>query len=86
MRETPPIIVQYLADLNAADQPLVRVIRFGRVVRPCFLLEGRRPILEELFLPAIEDRRPQARFLTQIRDWHFVQLNASQRKAEPFTL
>jgi len=29
----------------------------GGVVRPCFLLEGSGPVLEELLLPAVEDRR-----------------------------
>ena len=36
-------------------------------------LKGRRSVLEELLLPTLEHRRPQARFLTQIRDWHFIQ-------------
>ncbi len=31
-------------------------LQFGGVVRWPFLLEGRRPILEELLLPAVEDR------------------------------
>ena len=41
-------------------------------------LEGSRSVLEELLLPAVEHSRPQARFLTQIRDWHFVQNAASE--------
>jgi len=29
----------------------------GGMVRPCFLLEGSSPVLEEFLLPAVEDRR-----------------------------
>ena len=36
-------------------------------------LEGSRSVLEELLLPAVEHRRLQAQFFTQIRNWHFVQ-------------
>ena len=32
----------------------------GGVVRPCFLLEGRRPVLEELFLPAVVGCKPSS--------------------------
>ena len=46
---------------------------FGGVVRPCFLLEGRRPVLEELFLPAIEDRGLQAQFIAELLDRLLVQ-------------
>src|SRR5882757_7100368 len=41
----------------------------GEVVRPRFLLEGNRPILEELLLPAVEDRGLQAEFIAELRDW-----------------
>jgi len=36
-------------------------------------LKGRRSVLEELLLPAVEHRRLQTQFFTQIRNWHFVQ-------------
>src|SRR5712691_3222110 len=36
-------------------------------------LEGSRSVLEELLLPAVEHRRLQAQFFTQIRNWHLVQ-------------
>jgi hypothetical protein len=36
-------------------------------------LKGSRSVLEELLLPAVEHCRPQAQFLTQIRDGHLVQ-------------
>ena len=39
---------------------VVDPLPLGGVVWPCFLLEGRRPVLEELFLPAVEDRGLQA--------------------------
>src|SRR5579863_2831047 len=46
----------------------------GGVVWPCFLLEGRRrPVLEELFLPAVEDRGLQAQFIAELRDGLLVQ-------------
>src|SRR5215472_4154258 len=40
----------------------------GGVVRPRFLLEGGRSVLEELFLPAVEDRGLQAEFIAELRD------------------
>jgi hypothetical protein len=40
-------------------------------------LEGGRSVHEELFLPAIEHRRLQAQFFTQIGNWHLVQKMAS---------
>ena len=36
----------------------------GGMVRPRFRLKGSRSILEELFLPAVEDRRLEAVLLT----------------------
>src|SRR5215469_10626431 len=36
-------------------------------------LKGSRPVLEELLLPAVKHRRPQAQFFTQVRDRHLVQ-------------
>src|SRR5229473_5333658 len=36
-------------------------------------LKGCRSVLEELLLPAVEHRRLQAQFFTQIRNWHLVQ-------------
>jgi hypothetical protein len=33
-----------------------------------FLFEGSRPVLEELFLPAVEDRGLQAEFIAELRD------------------
>ena len=41
---------------------------FGGVVGWPFLLEGSRPILEELLLPAVEDRGLQAQFIAELRD------------------
>ncbi len=40
----------------------------GGVVRSRLLLEGGRPVLEELPLPAVEDRGLQAEFITELRD------------------
>src|SRR5262245_37039192 len=37
------------------------------MVGPCFLLEGKRPVLEEFLLPAVEDRRLEFRFITASR-------------------
>src|SRR2546425_9915247 len=36
-------------------------------------LKSSPSVLEELLLPAVEHRRPQAQFLTQVRDGHLVQ-------------
>src|SRR5271165_4211936 len=41
-------------------------------------LKGSRSVLEELLLPAVEHRRPQAQFLTQVRDRNPVQKVAPQ--------
>src|SRR3954470_19684363 len=40
----------------------------GGVVRPRFPLEGRRAVLEELLLPAVEDRGLQSEFIAECRD------------------
>ena len=45
----------------------------GGMVGPCFVLESSRPVLEELLLPAVEDRRLQANLIAQLRDWLLVQ-------------
>ncbi len=37
------------------------------------LLEGRRPVLEELFLPAVKDSGLQAQFIAELRDRLIVQ-------------
>lgn len=44
----------------------------GRMIRSCFLLEGSRPILEELLLPTIENRRSQSLSVAQFRDRHLL--------------
>ena len=41
---------------------------FGLRVSPRLGLERRGPVLEKLLLPAVEDRRLQAQFVTQGRD------------------
>jgi hypothetical protein len=43
------------------------------VVRPSFLLEGGRPVLEELFLPAVGDGGLQAEFIAELRDGLLLQ-------------
>ena len=45
----------------------------GGMVRPCFLLEGRGPVLEEFLLPAVEDRRLESHFIAQLRDGLLLQ-------------
>ncbi len=40
----------------------------GRVVRRSFLPKGRCPVLEEILLPAVEDRRLQAQIIAELRD------------------
>src|SRR5215472_8848995 len=57
-------------------QHLVQVcdpLLIGGLVRPPLLLEGRRPVLEELLLPAIEDRGLQTKFIAELRDGLFLQ-------------
>jgi hypothetical protein len=50
----------------------------GGMARPCFLLEGRRAVLEELFLPALENRGLQAQFIAELRDGLLLQQMAPQ--------
>jgi hypothetical protein len=50
----------------------------GGMVRPCLLLEGGSPVFEELLLPAIEDRRLQAKFIAELRDRLILQEMAPQ--------
>src|SRR5215472_12671787 len=45
----------------------------GGVVRSRPLLEGGRAVLEELLLPAVEDRGLQAEFIAQLRDRFLLQ-------------
>jgi len=45
----------------------------GGMVRPCFLLEGSSPVLEEFLLPAVEDRRLESHFIAQLRDGLLLQ-------------
>ena len=45
----------------------------GGLVRSCFLLEGRRAVFEELFLPAVEDRGLQTEFIAELRDRFILQ-------------
>jgi hypothetical protein len=45
----------------------------GGVVRSRFLLEGRGPVLEELLLPAVEDRGLQPEFIAELRDRFILQ-------------
>jgi hypothetical protein len=40
----------------------------GGVVGWPLLLEGRRPVLEELLLPAVKDRGLQTQFIAELRD------------------
>ena len=39
---------------------------FGLMVRPSTMLESRRSVLEELFLPAVEHCRLEPQFVTQV--------------------
>ena len=50
----------------------------GGVVRLRFLLEGGRAVLEELLLPAVEDRGLQAQFIAEVRDGLLLQQMAPQ--------
>ena len=43
---------------------------FGLMVGPSSLLKSRGSVLEELLLPAVEHRRLEPQFVTQIRDRH----------------
>lgn len=49
---------------------LVRQVRdsllLGEMVGRHLLLEGRRPVLEKLFLPAVEDRGLQTQFIAEL--------------------
>jgi len=54
--------------LQVSDPLLV-----GGVVRSRPLLEGGRTVLEELLLPAVENRGLQAELITELRDWLLLQ-------------
>jgi len=43
------------------------------MVGPLFRLKGSRAVLEELLLPAVEDRGLESLFFTQLRDRHLLQ-------------
>jgi hypothetical protein len=43
-------------------------LRLGGGVRPCFLLEGSNPVLEELLLSIVEDGGLQAEFIAELDD------------------
>jgi hypothetical protein len=45
----------------------------GRMVGPGFRLKSSRAVLEELLLPAVENRGLQARFIAELRDGLHVQ-------------
>jgi len=45
----------------------------GRVVGAALPLEGRRPVLKELLLPAVEDGGVDAGLFAQVRDRNFLQ-------------
>src|SRR6516165_2973064 len=45
----------------------------GRLVRSRLLLDGGRAFLEELLLPAVEDRGLQAQFIAEVRDGLLLQ-------------
>jgi len=50
--------------LLQVDDPFL----LGGMVRSRFLFEGGRAVLEELLLPAVEDRGLQAEFIAELRD------------------
>src|SRR5262245_35407728 len=56
------------SSLQVGDPLLV-----GGVARPRFLFEGGCSVLEELFLPAVEDRGLQAELIAEVRDWLLIQ-------------
>ena len=43
---------------------------FGLMAGPSSPLKSRDSVLEELILPAVEHRRLEPQFVTEIRDWH----------------
>jgi len=57
------------------DLPLQVVDSFllAGMVRPSFRLKRSRPVLEELLLPAVEDRRLQAHLIAKLRGRLLVQ-------------
>jgi hypothetical protein len=66
----PEILMNSLKSLAMNCGLLSEMIRAvpGRRSGSGFLLEGGRSVLEELFLPAAEDRGLQAEFIAQLRD------------------
>jgi hypothetical protein len=71
LRQNPVLGLDF--PLEVGDPLLV-----GGVVRPRFLVESCRPILEELFLLAVKDRGQQTEFIAELRDGLLLQQMAPQ--------
>src|SRR5260370_38095114 len=67
---------QLRQDLILCLDLLVQVVDpflLGCMVGPRFRLERSRPVLEELLLPAVEDRGLESLSVTELRDRHLLQ-------------
>jgi len=60
------------------------LLLFHLAVGALLRLKGRCAVLEQLLLPAVEHRRSEAQFFTQVRDWHFVHVQAFARQLTDF--
>jgi hypothetical protein len=72
---------QFGQDLILALDLLLQVLDpllFGLVVGSRLGLEGRRPVVEELLLPAVEDGRLQPQLVTELGDRLLLQQMAPQ--------
>jgi len=70
-------------DLVLALDLLLQVLDpflFGLMVGARLRLEGRGPVLEELLLPAVENRRLQPQLVTQLGDRLLLQQMAPQNR------
>src|SRR6266571_3293095 len=73
-RPAPDEIHYFVLGLHLLLQKLNPFLLLLHLAVGTFLrLKGSRSVLEELLLPAVEHRRLQAQFFTQIRNWHLVQ-------------
>ena len=75
------LLHQFGQDLILALDLLLQVfdaLLFGLRVSPRLGLERCDPVLEELLLPAVEDRRLQPQFVTELRDRLLLQQMAPQ--------
>ena len=71
----PPVTFQWVLQVEPDDGLFLPVLQPEIAGNPAsrFLFEGGRAVLEELLLPAVEDRGLQVEFIAELRDRHLLQ-------------